>query len=186
MDRDVLLAEHSYLETQRLILKPVTLADAQAMFDYASDEETTKHVFEKHGSLEQTKLDMVQFFLRDPIGKYGIFLKEKPNILIGTIDLRINQKHHSAEVGYILNKNFWGQGIVAEAFQKLIELSFERLKLNRVWAMHDVDNSASGRVMQKAGLIYEGCCKQMHYHKGKYIDMALYGLTLHDYEKQKK
>ena len=67
----LVLAEHTHLETPRLYLRPVSLNDASAMYHYASDPEVTAFVFEPHDSLANTRRDIAQFFLKEPLGKYG-------------------------------------------------------------------------------------------------------------------
>ncbi len=83
--------------------------------------------------------------------------------MIGTIDLRVDPLKEVAELGYTLNKAFWGQGIVPEAARMLLSLGFEKLALVRIYALHDQRNHRSGRVMEKnwheSGSTDSGCAK---------------------------
>lgn len=176
----LILAENQFLETERLILRPVTLADAEDMYEYASDDETTKFVFETHTSLEDTKENLAKNFLSKPLGNYGIVLKNSQK-MIGTIDLRVNEDHRKAEMGYTLNKAYWGQGYMTEAAGKLIRLAFEKLKLNRVEAIHDSRNPASGRVMAKIGMTKEAVLRDAVILKGDLATNVVYGITKEDY-----
>lgn len=183
MSYQLILAEYATLETERLLLRPVTLADAEDMYDYASDEETTRFVFETHASLEDTRENLATYFLSNPLGLYGICLKENQR-LIGTIDLRVDEPNCKAEMGYTLNKAYWGQGYTTEAGEKLIWLAFEKLALNRVTAIHNSQNPASGRVMEKLGMAKEGVLKDCAIFKGEVVTNVIYGITKDGYHKE--
>ena len=60
-----------------LLLRPVTLDDAEAMFEYASDRENTRYTFPTNQSLEETKNNIAQFYLTNPLGRWGIELKKQ-------------------------------------------------------------------------------------------------------------
>ena len=172
----LIFAQNQRLETQRLILRPVTLADVADMYAYSKDEETTTFVFPTHRTQEETASSIANYFMAAPLGKYGIELKET-NRLIGTIDLRVNEAYKSGELGYVLNKNYWGQGIIPEAANELVRVGFERLELNRIYAYHDEENQKSGRVMEKIGLVREGRIPAARINKGKVVTDIQYGLT---------
>ncbi len=90
----LLLAENQQLETPRLLLRPASLADAADMFAYANDEETTTFVFARHGSVDETKLRIAEYFVAAPLGKYAIEEKDSGK-MIGTIDLRVESEKRS-------------------------------------------------------------------------------------------
>ena len=68
--------EHSQMEGERIILRPVSLDDAEDMYEYTSDEETTRFLYEPHKDLNETKNVIANYFVKEPIGKYAIVLKE--------------------------------------------------------------------------------------------------------------
>lgn len=107
------LKEHSILETERLLLRPVTMADAEAMFAYTSDTENTQWDFPANRTIEETKKVIENIYLKSPLGRYGIVLKETSEF-IGTIDLMNWSDGKEAEIGYIINKKFWGNGLATE------------------------------------------------------------------------
>ncbi|MGC3771575.1 GNAT family N-acetyltransferase, partial [Enterococcus faecalis] len=144
MNYPLIFAENQQLETERLHLRPVTLADTDDLFEYASDEETTRFVFPKNETKEETRASIAKYFMGEPLGKYGIEVKETGK-MIGTIDLRVNETNNVGELGYVLNRAFWGNGYMPEAATALIELGFAKMKLMRIFALHDQDNPASGR-----------------------------------------
>ncbi len=76
---DLVLAENQWIETERLILRPVTLADTEDVYEYASDEVTTRFLFPANQSLAETRATIATSFIKDPLGKYGIELKNQVN-----------------------------------------------------------------------------------------------------------
>lgn len=180
----LILAEFKELETERLLLRPLTLSDASAMYKYASDDEVTQFLsFPSHQSLEETENSIANFFINEPLGKYGIELKESRE-LIGTIDFQqLNETHKKAEIGYTIAKEYWGQGFVAEAGRELLCLAFYHLNLNVVSAIHDVDNPNSGRVMEKIGMSVVGEFPHYLIQKGKTTDVKIYAIRREDFLK---
>ena len=75
------LAENRTLETERLLLRPVTLDDAEDMFEYSSDEENTRYTFLPNKDLEETKNIIARLFMGRPLGNWGIELKENEKII---------------------------------------------------------------------------------------------------------
>ena len=150
----VKLSQHSRFETERLILRPVSMDDAPAMFEYASDEENVRYTFATNRNLEETRNNIALFYLANPLGRWGIELKETGDF-IGTIDLhKIRLDLKTAAIGYVIHKKYWNQGYTTEANRAVLELAFEEIGMNKIVALHDADNPASGRVMQKSGMIF--------------------------------
>lgn len=178
----MLLAQHSVLYGKRINLRPVTLNDASALFEYASDPTTTQFIFETHPSLAKTRESIANFFIGDPLGKFAIEHIDSQK-MIGTIDLRVDGQHQRAELGYALNKAYQGHGYMTEAGQLLLELAFSTLGLNKVESHCDINNPASAAVMKRLGLQYEGTLRQHKWFKGKFCDYAFYGLLKSEYQK---
>ncbi|MBO0441153.1 GNAT family N-acetyltransferase [Candidatus Enterococcus ikei] len=181
INRNLVFAENQHLETERLKLRPVTLNDVEDMYEYASDETTCRYVFPIHQTVKDTKENIANYFLFAPLGKYGIELKATGK-LIGTVDLRVENQHNIAEIGYALNKDFWGVGYVPEAATELLRLGFEELQLMRIFAIHDIDNPQSGRVMEKIGMKIEGKVPNARMWKGKVVTDIMRGITLEEWQ----
>ena len=178
------LAKHSIIETERLVLRPVTLDDAEAMFEYASDKENTRYTFPTNQSLEETKNNIAQFYLANPLGRWGIELKNTGEF-IGTIDLhKMDMVLKKASIGYIINQKYWNQGLTTEANRAVIELAFEKIGMNMLTALHDKDNPASGKVMEKSGMHFSHeepyACIDQH-EKDRIVTRVHYILTKEDY-----
>ena len=91
--------------------------------------------------------------------------------------VNLNEKLATAEIGYCLSKKHWGQGIMTEALKAVIDYLFSEVGLNRIVARHNVHNLASGRVMQKSGMTFEGVQRQSGKdNKGNYCDLAHYSI----------
>ena len=168
------------LETDRLILRKMTLDDAEAVFAYASDPEVSRYViWETHRSVEDSKacLELVLEKYRnggDP--DWGIVYKGD-HCFVGTCGIvGVNAEHARAELGYALSRDYWGRGIMVEAVRAMIRFGFERMDLNRIEARCIIENTASARVMEKAGMAYEGTLRQREYIKGAYRDIELYAI----------
>ena len=180
----VKFAQYPYIETERLLLRPVTLDDAEAMFEYASDRENTRYTFPTNQSLEETKNNIAQFYLANPLGRWGIELKDNGKF-IGTIDLhKIDPVLKKAAIGYIINKKYWNQGLTTEANRAVIELAFEKIGMNKLTALHDKDNPASGKVMEKSGMRFsheEPYARMDNNEPGRIVTRVHYVLTKEDY-----
>lgn len=178
------------LTTERLILRPLRMSDEKDMFAYASDEEVSRHVL---WDAHKTPADS-RAFLRGAKRQYRLGLPSSfaivlrdTNRMVGTIGFMwINTDHKSAEVGYSLARDCWNKGIMTEALRAVLVFAFDTLRLNRVEAQHETDNPASGRVMQKAGMCFEGVLRQRLYNKGRFVDVALYAILRGDYIKNFK
>ena len=180
MNKEYIFALHNQIDGDRIQLRPIQLSDAEDMYEYASDEETTKYVFETHKSLEDTKENIAKYFLASPLGKFAIMLKENEK-MIGTIDLRVDEKDKKAEMGYTLNKAYWGKGYTAEAGKLMLQLGFKELGLQRIFAFHDERNPASGRVMEKLGMTYEGTFRHNRFVKGETVTDRIYSILKEEF-----
>ncbi len=83
-------------------------------------------------------------------------------------------------MGYSLSRAYLEQGIMTEALSAMLDFAFDEMRLHRVEAQHEVDNPASGAVMRKAGMRYEGTLRGRLFNKGRYVDVALYAMLRED------
>lgn len=179
------------LETDRLMIRPVRESDLPAIFEYASRKEVAEHVtFNTHETLEDTK----RFYeyakknyaegLFEPM---GIILKDRgDDKVMGTIGLfSRGKKSFTAEFGYALHLDLWGQGIMTEALEAMIDFSFNNLPYERLQAHCMVENPASGKVMEKAGMTYEGTFRNLMYVKEKFRTLKCYSILRSEWEAKK-
>jgi len=168
------------LETNRLILRKITLRDARDIFDYAKDPSVSRYtLWYPHKSLSDTRqyIGFVKknYRLRMP-ENWGIVYKAD-NRLIGTIGLfNLDPANKKAEIHYALSNKYSGRGIMSEAVSKVIQFGFNKLHLNRIEARCMLMNMASERVMQKCGMQYEGIMRKGLFSKGKFVDLKMYAI----------
>lgn len=174
------------LETDRLRLRRVSMQDADQMYAYASDDEVAKYVtWETHRSIDDSKR-FIQFILaqyaKHDIAPWGIELKESGR-LVGTVDfVWWKPEQQAAEIGYVLARDCWGQGIMTEAASALLKLGFGRMELVRVQARCLVENIGSQRVMEKIGMSYEGTVRKGIKVKGQHWDLKLYSILKDEFD----
>ena len=173
------------LETERLILRKMKTSDAQDMFDYSRRQEVTKYLlWEPHKNISQTieYLDYLQTRYR--VGDFydwGV-VQKKTNRLIGTCGFTVlDFTNNSAEVGYVLNSDFWGLGYAPEALMRVLRFGFMDLNVHRIEARYMVGNEKSRRVMEKCGMTFEGVKRSSLYVKGQYHDIGSCAILAEDY-----
>jgi [ribosomal protein S5]-alanine N-acetyltransferase len=155
------------IETKRLLLRPLELNDAEDMFEYASKPENIGYVgFKPHESLDETKATITNQFLSKPEKRmpetWAIVLKENQK-MIGTIDFHtLNKRNFEGEVGYILNMDYWNQGLTSEALKAVLDFGFKTFQLNSITAKCHPLNYASSKVMIKAGMDFLDCENDEH------------------------
>ncbi|MFV0393616.1 MAG: GNAT family N-acetyltransferase [Coprobacillaceae bacterium] len=168
------------LKGERIVLRKFNEQDREAVYEYASDEETLKYlVWEGVKTLEDADKAIADYYIKTP-GVYAIALKET-NDCIGAIDIRIIEEHDKASFGYVLNKKYWGNGFVTDALYLILTHCFVDLELQRVESTHYKENIGSGRVMQKCGMRYEGLARREEKINGVYQDVVHYGILREDF-----
>ena len=176
------------LHTERLTLRKLNIRDARDVYAYASDTEVARHVlWTAHKSISESRAYIRAARHQYRVGLPATFAIEltKEHRVIGTIGFTwVNTDHQSAEVGYSLARAYWNQGLTTEALKAVLNFAFDALALNRVEAMHETDNPASGRVMQKAGMREEGILRERVRNKGQYRDVRLWSILRQDWCKQ--
>ncbi|MBR6524822.1 MAG: GNAT family N-acetyltransferase [Clostridia bacterium] len=178
------------IETDRLVLREMKMRDAASLFSYCSDPAVSRYVLwdtYKYPSQARDYIRSVRRQYRQGFpGTFAIELKETGR-LIGTVGFMwINPEHRSCEVGYSLSRREWNKGYATEALKALNRYAFNDLHLNRVEAQYDVMNPASGRVMEKAGMHYEGTLRQRLNNKGRFVDVNIYAILQKDFQHLKE
>lgn len=177
----IFLAEHRTLETDRLILRPIDLEDTEDMFVFSSNVENTYYIYPTHLTLDDTRFSIANYFMSEPLGKYGIELKEAGK-LIGTIDLRIKPAQLSAEIGYVLSHDYQGKGYATEAAQAILDFAFRVLELEKVSATCNSENVESEALMLRLGMKKEGELRRYQVWKtGEWINLLHYGILRAEY-----
>lgn len=180
MNKEKIIKHFKYLPvltTERLVLRKILPSDYKDMYEYASKEEVTKYLlWSTHPSVEHTKQYIEYLQSRYKIGDFydwAITLRDTGK-MIGTCGFtRFDFSNNAAEIGYVINSDFWKRGYCSEAVSKMIEFGFETLKLNRIEARYMKENIRSRHVMERCNMIYEGTMKSAVYAKNKYRDVGI-------------
>ena len=169
------------LQTERLILRRFIIEDAESMFNnWASDDEVTKFLtWPTHKSIEDSKW-FINFCLENYLNlsfyNWVIELKETHE-LIGNISIvEVLEDTNSMELGWVIGKKYWGNGYAPEAGNKIIDVMFNEVGAECIFALHDVNNPKSGRAIQKLGMKYEGIIRQCNKNNQGIVDCARYSI----------
>jgi len=154
------------IRTERLLLRKPRVDDAPVIFEtYAQDPEVTRYlVWKPHQNIQETYQFLSALEQLWQAGKdfaYTISLKEDDS-LIGMFGL--HPMKMKLEVGYALARPYWGKGYMTEALRIVIDWAFTQPNIFRVQAICDVENIASARVMEKAGMSREGLLRRYVLH----------------------
>ncbi len=177
------------LYTERLMLRPLSVLDADDMFEYSRTPYVGPQAgWEPHNSVSETIIvirNLITPKSNHDIGIWAI-VEKNTNKMIGTIELYNHTPLHKAELGYALNPKYWGQGIVPEASNEIIAYGFEYLSLKRIVVEIFPDNIQSKRVCEKCGFTFEGIARNGYIrYDGKIFDTAIYSITREDYYSRK-
>lgn len=177
------------LTSDRLLLRRFTYADVEAMYkNWANDDEVTRYLtWTSHGSEQFTEKIIrlwVDSYQEVTAYSWAICLKSDSNQPIGSIALgNIDDRLEAMEIGYALGKNWWHQGYMSEALERVIQFAFENIGINRLVGHHAVANLHSGLVMKKCGMQYEGRIREAGFdNQGQRVDLVQYSLLAKDLE----
>lgn len=179
------------INTNRLLLRRFQIDDAYDMFkNWANDSEVSKFLsWKPHSSVEVTKKIIegwVNEYINPNVYDWVIELKEIGEV-IGSISIvNLDEKNYSCEIGYCMSRMYWNKGIMSEALKSVIDYLFSYIGFNRIVARHDTNNIASGKVMLKSGMKYEGTLRQVQIRGEEFYDLAVYAILKNDWLIKKK
>jgi RimJ/RimL family protein N-acetyltransferase len=168
------------IETEQLVLRPFTASDAGRVQELAGDKDIASttlnipHPYED-GMAEEWLATHQDRFRKGESAIFAITHRDSAE-LIGAIGLEIARDHNRAEMGYWIGKPYWNNGFCTEAAHAIVEYGFSELGIRRIQATHLKRNPASGRVMQKIGMVHEGCLREHVVKWGVAEDLEIYGL----------
>ncbi len=160
------------LETKRLILRGMRVSDAEDMFAYAQHEPVSRYLtWTPHPNLKHTKEYLTYVGQRYRTGDFfdwAIISKEDGH-MIGTCGFTsFDFTSDCAEIGYVLNPLYQGQGLATEAVTEVLRFGFEALSLHRIEAKFIQENTRSLRLMERVGMQFEGYAREALRIKGEY------------------
>jgi len=169
---------HPILETERLDLKPSTLANTNDFFEIRSNPEFMKYI----GLHPMTQISEAEEYIQRILdgfkSKTGLSWKiceKKSDKLIGYIGFwSIDYTHFRTEIGYSLHQDYHRKGYLTEALNTLTHFTFNQLGIHSVLADADVKNVATIKLLEKCGFKKEAHFKESFYFDGKFLDSAIY------------
>ena len=163
------------LETERLILRPVTIQDVSDIFLYAQDPEVSKQLaWEPSASVEETQ-ELVERWIenyqKNEEAPWGIVDKVTSTV-IGSIDVRnYDEENRCAELGYCLSRDYWGKGLMGEALKSVIRYLFAKTDITQIAAFVRIDNLQSQHVLEKVGMHKDQSAAKQESMKGKLVSL---------------
>jgi ribosomal-protein-alanine N-acetyltransferase len=166
------------LNTERLVLREITMDDVEAVFAIRSDERVMQYIGKPRAKDIKDSVELIE---RVQKGReesssitWGITTKSDPK-LIGMIGYyRIQLEHYRGEIGYTLHADHWRKGIMSEATKAVVAHGFEGLGFHSIEARTDPKNSASNALLQSNGFVREGLFKENYFWNGEFLDSAIY------------
>jgi ribosomal-protein-alanine N-acetyltransferase len=176
------------LETERLLLRPIRMSDSDAFLAIFSDARTMEYWsrepidnLEEAETLVQQELEWVS---AGSCINWGVALQESAQLIGKVVLFNFSEQNHRAEVGYILDRRYWGKGYMSETLACVLAYAFSELELHRIEADTDPENLASLALLERFGFAREGLFRDRWLVHGKWHDSAMYGLLEKDYVSQ--
>jgi RimJ/RimL family protein N-acetyltransferase len=177
------VVDHTFpLETDRLLLRPFTPGDFDALHAYQSRPDVTRYLYweprtedEVREALEK-KLASTTIRSEGDVLSLAVVLKESEDLVGDFILHWTSQEHQQAEIGYIIHPDHAGHGYVTEAGHVLLRIAFRDLGLHRVIGSTDARNIASGRVLEKLGMRKEAHLVENEYVKDEWQSEVVYAI----------
>lgn len=170
--------EFPVLETERLILRAINLADCHALLEVFSSEEVMKwygmYPLAEMESVIQIIESFRTSFAEKKSIRWAIELKVTGDVM-GTCGFHNhNQTARRAEIGYELNERYWGRGYIKEAIKAMMDFGGETLNLRRIEALVYPENKASHSALESLGFKEEGLLRDYAYFRNVYQDLIMY------------
>jgi len=168
----------------RLDLHPLRPCDARAVFEIFGDPKVAEYwsspAMEDLAEAVALIDEVQRCFDARLLFQWGLCLRETDE-LIGTCTLcKLDHPNRHAELGFALNRKYWGQGLAMEAVALLVDFAFEKLDLHRLEADVDPNNAASLALLEKLGFQREGYLRERWHIHGGVHDAVLLGLLRHE------
>src|SRR5262245_40898695 len=169
------------IETQRLILRPLSSNDLDELAAINADPEAMRYIGNgKPQSREQTQIRLDAILVHHEQHHFGLFamVEKVTDAFVGFCGLQYLDNTSEIEVGYRLARRFWGRGLATEAARACLHYGFEQLGLERIVAVIQPANLPSKSVVKKIGLNY---IKDAHFYN---MDVEYYAITREEFERK--
>lgn len=178
------------LETERLILRKGKIKDAEQIYEnYGRDPLVSKYVvWNQHESIEDAINLMKKWeesYEKSSSYKW-LVVEKRSNKIIGSITaVKVDEENKTVALGYCYGSKWWNNGYATEALRRVIKFFFEEVEVETIYANHLTSNIASGKVMEKSGMIFEGTLRNRMIDKitNKPMGLETYSIIKEDYFK---
>ena len=151
--------EFPVLETSRLILRPITIEDLEAVFKWTGDPRVNKYmIYPLYKTPEDGREWIQNLYKEEKNIDYGFVFKETGE-LIGSGGMYYHKDIDTWRIGYNLAHDFWKKGLAVEAMEKIIEYAQNKFGVHIIDGEFCVDNYGSRRVMEKLGMTFYKDCE---------------------------
>ncbi len=173
------------LETNRLIIRPITIDDRSEIFNYRRDKETNKY----QGWIPEN-LEDVEVFIRKTSAQINepntwfqvVIIDKETQGIVGDIGIHfMDSDSKQVEIGCTLNKDFQNKGFATESLKKVIDYLFNELNKHRIIASIDPNNTNSIRLVERIGFRKEAHFVESLFINGKWADDLIYALVEKDW-----
>ena len=173
------------IRTERLLLRPFSLKDADDVYAYAKDPEWGRFLpLPSPYEYRHAESHVADYFLA-PWDTKPSFAITLDGVVIGATQIRIDTDNLTADIGYGIGRKHWDKGLTAEAVTAVINWAFEEFDLVKIGAYADLENRQSWRVMEKLGMKREGVLRSVApsaANPGERVDMVHYGMLREEWE----
>ena len=168
------------LITERLRLRKIGHEDDDSFFALRSSKTVMRYI---DRPLAKTKedvislIDMMAGLIESNEGLTWTITRKEDPLMIGTVHLwKISKENHRAEIGYLLDPVWQGQGIMRETLEAVIHFGFHSINLHSIEADVSPDNNASFHLLERCGFVREAHFKENFFYDGKFLDTLVYTL----------
>lgn len=175
-------------ETKRLIVRKWEETDAEDLYDYAKNPDVSKFLkFKPYTSIKEADERIANILTKYNNGDievpYAIVLKDE-NKVIGSIDIELysDKAEGIIEIGYILSKDYQGNGYMTEALKGMFKYIKQKNIAKRIFCKHDTENIKSRNVMKRAGMTFEGVLRKAGDYNNTHsrYDFAIYSILFEE------
>lgn len=173
------------IETERLVVRPATASDLPDLLLVNGDDEVTRWLpYASWRNLEDAQAWWERTLKAEAVGgalQFVLVLKATNAVVGSCLLFRHEEASQRAELGYVMGRAHWRQGLMQEALSALLGAAFGRMGLRLVDAEVDTRNRPSGALLRRLGFRFEGVLRQRWVAKGEARDVEAYGLLRHEW-----
>lgn len=167
---------------EKCLIRPWRAGDEESLVRHANNRNVWRNlrdIFPSPYTMADARAWIAATSAESPQTNYAIEVEGEAAGGIG-LALQRDVEWRSAEIGFWLGEELWGRGIMSEAVRAFTECAFLRFDLCRVYARVFEWNAASGRVLERAGYVFEGRLRKSATKDGRTIDQLMYAATIND------